>query len=140
MTSTDNIKDMFLSLIDDPDLAKIAIEDANHLMMNWLKLSIMEFNNCRKDLTLVEDNGTTFIQSDLGNDEIGILSYGIVLYWLEPKIRCWDTIKQHTGTSDFNKLSNANILLRLNDLQEATEKKLRRLKARYQSKDLVGLG
>lgn len=153
MTSTDIIKDMFLSLIDDPDLAKISLEDVEHLMMNWIRLSTMEFHNCRKDLTIVEknitienDDGTTtetveyFINSDLDNDEIGILSYATLLAWLEPKIRCWDTIKQQTGTSDFSKLSNANILLRLNDLQENTEKKLRRLKSRYQSKDMVGLG
>lgn len=140
MTSTDIIKDMFLSLIDDPDLAKISEEDAEHLMMNWLRLATMEFHNCRKDLTIVEIDYEYFIKSDLDNDEIGILSYSMLLAWAEPKIRCWDTIKQHTGTSDFSKLSSANILLRLNDLQEATEKKLRRLKARYHSKDMVGLG
>lgn len=140
MTSTDIIKDMFLSLIDDPDLAKISEEDAEHLMMNWIRLATMEFNNCRKDLTIVERDYEYFIVSDLDNNEIGILSYATLLAWLEPKIRCWDTIKQHTGTSDFSKLSNANILLRLNDLQERTETKLRKLKARYHSKDMVGLG
>lgn len=140
MTSTNIIKDMFLSLIDDPDLAKISIEDAEHLMMNWIRLAIMEFHNCRKDLSIINQDGEFFIISDLSNEEIGILSYATLLAWAEPKIRCWDTIKQHTGTSDFSKLSNANILLRLNDLQERTEKKLRRLKAQYQSKDMKGLG
>lgn len=140
MTSTNIIKDMFLSLIDDPDLAKISIEDAEHLLMNWIRLSIMEFHNCQKDLSLVQEDGEYFIKSDLDNDEIGILSYATLLAWAEPKIRCWDTVKQHTGTSDFSKLSNANTLLRLNELQEKTEKKLRTLKARYRSKDMKGLG
>lgn len=141
MTSTNIIKDMFLSLIDDPDLAKISEEDAEHLLMNWIRLSIMEFHNCRKDLTIVMgEDYEYYIKSDLDNDEIGILSYATLLAWAEPKMRCWDTIKQHTGTSDFSKLSNANTLLRLRELQEKTEEKLRRLKNRYQSRDMIGLG
>lgn len=141
MTTISIVKDMFLSLIDDVDLALLSEDDLEHLMDNWLKLSIMEFHNCKKDLTITtDDSGEMTFNDELNNEEIGILAYGMLLAWLEPKIRCWDTIKQHTGTSDFNKLSNANILLRLNDLQERTEIKLRNLKARYHSKDLVGLG
>lgn len=154
MTSTDIIKDRFLSLIDDPDLARISLEDAEHLMMNWLRQAISEFPRCKKDLTIVEESEdifdnesgetTTFthyyIKDDLDNDEITILSYAMLLAWTEPKIRCWDTVKQHTGTSDFSKLSNANLLLRLNDTQDRSEIKLRRLKARYHSRDMKGLG
>lgn len=140
MIKVDDIFDKFMSLIDDPDLARISEEDADQLLMNYLDLSITDFDNCRNSITMIEDNFEMFIAEDLTRDEVNILAYTMLLYWLEPKRRCWKVIENHTGTKDFNKLSNANVLLRLNDLQEYTEKKLRKLRNAYQSKEMVGLG
>lgn len=141
MTSTDIIKDMFLSLINDRELAIIAQEDAEHLINNWLRFATMEFHNCRKDLTIEKTNEfESHIIGDLDNEEIGILAYAMLLSWVEPKIRCLDVIKSKVNTREFNQTSNANLLSKLNDLHELSEKKVRTLKNRYQSKDMVGLG
>lgn len=140
MIKVADIFDKFMSLINDPDLAIISEEDADQLLMNYLDMSITDFDNCRQTVTITEINSELFIEEDLSRDEVNILAYSMLLYWIEPKRRCWKTIENHTGTHDFGKLSNANVLLRLNDLQESTEKKLRRLRNAYQSKDMVGLG
>lgn len=140
MTPVTIIFDMFLSLIDDPDLALISQEDSEHLLLNYLRFSTVEFHNCSKDLNIVQDNYDYFINSELTTEEIGILAYSMLLFWISPKIRREENLKQHVGTHDFNKLSNANILLRLNDLQRDTREEVRKMKNRYQSKNMVGLG
>lgn len=140
MTPVTIIFDMFLSLIDDPDLALISQEDSEHLLLNYLRFSTVEFHNCNKDLNIIKDDYKYLINSELTVEEIGILAYSMLLFWISPKIRREENLKQHVGTHDFSKLSNANILLRLNDLQRDTRSEVKRMKNRYQSKNMVGLG
>ncbi len=128
-------------MVEDIDMAIIEEWELEHLLDNYLDMSIGQFHNCENDLTLISDNVTNELHfaSELTKIEMTILAYGMMLPWLEAKIRRDENLRQYIGTKEFNKLSTANTLFRLNDMQERTENKVKELKRTYRQKDLTGL-
>ena len=67
-TPVDTIFSRFLSQIEDETWLEIDEEVLEELMFDYLKKSIVEFNVCKKDLTINLWKGE--IESDLEEDEI----------------------------------------------------------------------
>lgn len=117
-------KDVMLLMRDD------LIED---LLYTYLQGSIVEFEECEKDLSIVEDfdEDELVIVDDLTNEEEFILSRGMILYWLQPKILTQEVIKMKITDGDYSMKSSANLLNNLIKLKESSEKDMRRRKIKY---------
>ena len=116
MTPIDEVIDLAFSLIHDTDLAKLAEEDLKHLAYNFLTFSIAKFKECKSDLTIEEKT---------------ILAYGVVYYWLQHKSNYNKLLKNAINTKDFQQLSNANLLLRLNEMTDNARKEFFRMRKAY---------
>lgn len=132
MTPIEDVFNLMYGLITDTDLAKLSDEDLKDLSLTFLKHTIVKFKECKADLTLVDDeNGETYFKDELDLEEQSILAYGMLYYYLHHKVMYNKMMKNAINTKDFNQLSNANLLLRLNELLNDTRKEFNRRRKAY---------
>ena len=105
-------------------------------MLNYLENATVEFHQCKKDLTI--DYETMCFVEELGLNEILILAWGMMIHYLQPKIKREENLRQFVSDKDFNKLSNANMLNRLMTLEKDTRKQLEIYQNKYKFKECTG--
>jgi len=135
-THVDEIFSRFLSQIEDESLLEIDEEILEELMYDYLCKSIVDFNVCTKDLRI--NPQTNEIVSDLGEDEVQILAFGMVIHYLTPKILREENLQQMVTSSDFSKLSNANMLDKLLKLRVQIRKDYQMYLHKYELKEFEG--
>ena len=135
-THVDEIFSRFLSQIEDESLLEIDEEILEELMYDYLCKSIVDFNVCTKDLRI--NPQTNEIVSDLGEDEVQILAFGMVIHYLTPKILREENLQQMVTSSDFSKLSNANMLDKLIKLRVQIREDYQMYLHKYELKDFKG--
>lgn len=135
-TSLDTVFGKFLSQIDDIELGLIDDSDLEYFLLGLLENAIVEFKECKKDLTINIEEGC--IEADLTMEEIYILSLSMKLFWLSPKIHREENLRQIMQDRDFKQLSNANMLKALLQLQDVTRRELQKFKQRYAFNDFKG--
>nr|DAP74198.1 MAG TPA: hypothetical protein [Caudoviricetes sp.] len=135
-THVDEIFSRFLSQIEDESLLEIDEEILEELMYDYLCKSIVDFNVCTKDLRI--NHQTNEIVSDLGEDEAQILAFGMVIHYLTPKILREENLQQMVTSSDFSKLSNANMLDKLLKLRVQIRKDYQMYLHKYELKEFEG--
>ena len=132
MTPLDEIFDRFYSLIKDTDLAKLDDEDLYKLTKVYYEMAATRFKECKNNLELVQDSeGNYSIVGKLTVEEQNIIAQGMILYWVESKANYNKLMKNQINTKDYNQLSNANVLLRLNELLDYYRKNFLRQRKAY---------
>lgn len=139
MTPIEEILDMFYSLIKDTEYGRLPESVVEALSINHIRFACVKFKECKKDLSIVKNDEGTFINSELTDEEICIIAYGATQYYLEPKIKYSETLKNKVNTKDFNNLSTANILRAMYEVQDLTRKEFARMRRAYGYKDFKGL-
>ena len=135
-TSVELVYRKFLGMIEDEEWLLVDEEVIEDLMLNYLENATVEFNECKKDLTI--DYYTMCFKEELDLNELMILAYGMVIHYLQPKIKREENLRQFVSDKDFNKLSNANMLLRLMGLEKSARKQLEIYQSKYCFKDFKG--
>lgn len=77
---------------------------------------------CVSDLSNIDDEGYVDV---LTNEEIEILSLGIVNYWLSAYVADADKLRNALGTKDFSLFSPANLLSTVESVKEAADLEFR---------------
>ena len=132
MTPLDEIFDRFYSLIKDTDLAKLDDEDLYKLTKVYYEMAATRFKECKNNLELVQDEEGNYYTTDkLTVEEQNIIAQGMILYWIESKANYNKLMKNQINTKDYNQLSNANVLLRLNELLDYYRKNFLRQRKAY---------
>lgn len=91
-----------------------------------LALAVSDFEDiCKQDLNDREDDILSFTVT-LTNREKDILALGMVLHFVEPYVYNTDALQNALNTKDFSLYSPANLLEKMTELMEMTEKRLRR--------------
>jgi hypothetical protein len=126
----------FLGMIEDEEWLLVDEDVIEDLMLNYLENATVEFHQCKKDLTIDYDR-MCFVE-ELGMNEVMILAWGMVIHYLQPKIKREENLRQFISDKDFNKLSNANMLMRLMNLEEKARKQLDTYQSRYRFKEFTG--
>ena len=131
-TPLDEIFDRFYSLIKDTDLAKLDDEDLYKLTKVYYEMASTRFKECKNNLELVQDEEGNYYTTDkLTVEEQNIIAQGMILYWIESKTNYNKLMKNQINTNDYNQLSNANVLLRLNELLDYYRKNFLRQRKAY---------
>ena len=126
----------FLGMIEDEEWLLVDEDVIEDLMLNYLENATVEFHQCKKDLT-INYNKMCFTE-ELNANEVMILAWGMVIHYLQPKIKREENLRQFVSDKDFNKLSNANMLMRLMNLEEKARKQLDTYQSRYRFKEFTG--
>ena len=131
-TPLDEIFDRFYSLIKDTDLAKLDEEDLYKLTKVYYEMASTRFKECKNNTELVQDEEGNYYTADkLTIEEQNIIAQGMILYWVESKANYNKLMKNQINTKDYNQLSNANVLLRLNELLDYYRKNFLRQRKAY---------
>ena len=126
----------FLGMIEDEEWLLVDDDVIEDLMLNYLENATVKFHQCKKDLTIDYDS-MCFVE-ELGMNEVMILAWGMVIHYLQPKIKREENLRQFVSDKDFNKLSNANMLLRLMGLEEKARKQIDTYHSRYRFIEFTG--
>lgn len=126
----------FLGMIEDEEWLLVEDEVIEDLMLNYLENATVEFNQCKKDLSI--DYDTMTFEETLSMNEIMILAWGMVIHYLQPKIKREENLRQFVSDKDFNRLSNANMLMRLMNLEDKARKQLETYQGKYRFKEFTG--
>lgn len=126
----------FLGMIEDEEWLLVEDEVIEDLMLNYLENATVEFNQCKKDLSI--DYDTMTFEETLSMNEIMILAWGMVIHYLQPKIKREENLRQFVSDKDFNKLSIANMLMRLMNLEDKARKQLETYQGKYRFKEFTG--
>ncbi len=135
-TQIEEVYRKFLGMIEDEEWLLVDDEVIDDLMLNYLENATVEFDDCKKDLTI--DYDTMCFNSTLDLDEIVILSVAMALHYLQSKILREENLRQFVSDKDFNKLSNANMLLRLQSLDKHFRSKFETYQNKYSYKQFTG--
>lgn len=130
-TPLDEIFDTFYSLIKDTDLGKLSEEDLYKLTKVYYEMASTRFKECKKNLELIKVEESYYVTDILSIEERNIIAQGMVYYWIESKANYNKLMKNQINTKDFNQLSNANVLLRLNELLDFYRREFNRLRKAY---------
>ena len=130
-TPLDEIFDTFYSLIKDTDLGKLSEEDLYKLTKVYYEMASTRFKECKKNLELIEVEENYYVTDVLSIEERNIIAQGMVYYWVESKANYNKLMKNQINTKDYNQLSNANVLLRLNELLDFYRREFNRLRKAY---------
>ena len=126
----------FLGMIEDEEWLLVEDEVIEDLMLNYLENATVEFSQCKKDLSI--DYDTRTFHEVLSMNEIMILAWGMVIHYLQPKIKREVNLRQFVSDKDFSKLSNANMLMRLINLEDKASKQLETYQGKYRFKECTG--
>ncbi|WP_312286757.1 hypothetical protein [Terrisporobacter sp.] len=130
-TPVTDIYDIFLSQIGKDIMLELSNEIVEDLLYGYLLGATVEFSYyCNKDLAIKDGN----IVDDLDRDEKFILSKGMILYWLQPKINTQEVIKNRITDGDYVIKSPANLLDKLLKLKLSSESDMRRMIIKYSHK------
>jgi hypothetical protein len=130
-TPLDEIFDTFYSLIKDTDLGKLSEEDLYKLTKTYYEMTSTRFKECKKNLELIKVEENYYVTDVLSTEEKNIIAQGMVYYWVQSKANYNKLMKNQINTKDFNQLSNANVLLRLNELLDFYRREFNRLRKAY---------
>jgi hypothetical protein cdifQCD-6_20548 len=135
-TPVEEIYRKFLGMIEDEEWLLVDEDVIEDLMLNYLENATVEFHQCKKDLT-IDFNNMCFVE-ELNMNEILILAWGMVIHYLQPKIKREENLRQFISDKDFSKLSNANMLMRLMGLEDKARKQLEVYQNKYRFKECTG--
>lgn len=124
-TPFQSIYEKFLSLIEDYTLAILSDEDLDYLLVGYLDRAIsLDFKQCTKDLN---DHDLLLKQFnvELTSEEQWIIANGMVLSWIEPKIKREKLLRETISDRDYRESSHANQLKELGNLDRDTRGKLK---------------
>ena len=124
MTPFRKVYDAFLSRILEDEWQHWMVEEAEQDWYQIMTNAITWFKFPRVSLEF-DDNG--FVD-DLNNEEIQIIADFMKCEWLNRCIMTWENVKPLYEERDF---SQANLLDKLDELQQAQEKKARQREANY---------
>lgn len=138
-TPFQKIYDKFLSLIDDYELALFSDEDLKYLLSNYLNRAIsLDFKQCTKNLNNYDEVLEQF-NEELSDEEQWIIAHGMVLSWLEPKIKRERLLRDAISDRDYKESSHANQLKELLNLESSTRDRLKEYLINYTYNNFDGL-
>lgn len=137
-TPFQEIYSKFLNLIEDYELALFTDEELSSLLSSYLSRAVsLDFKQCVKDLSDYDDILNQFNVS-LTDEEQWIIANGMVLSWLEPKVKRERLLRDAISDRDYKESSHANQLKELLNLEESTRDKLDSYIISYTHNDFDG--
>ena len=129
MTSYEEIYNVALSKITDPQLAMLPEEDLEYMLYGWMKSAIAKHRKCTSDLSDRDEDSKQF-NADLTDLEVEILGILIAREWISGQLLSVTNTLQVFSGKETNYYSQAAHLKEL----QALDDKLR-LEAQQLSRD-----
>ena len=117
-TSYEKVYERFLPKFRDYEIPVMPEDMVIERLHDYLVSATARFHVCRKDLSDRDDLLMRF-NEELSDREIEILANYMILEYVDATyVRVPTLLKSNLSSTDFNAFSSANLLSKLNDLQE----------------------
>ncbi|MEG2289635.1 MAG: hypothetical protein RSC24_06670 [Clostridium sp.] len=134
MTPVEEVYDSFLQKITDYEIAELTNEDFELECYQLIKSSVGRFM-VAEDISLNKELKT--FNRELTNLEIDILSLGMVLAWIEPKINNITLYKMRLSSNDYKTYSQANHLKEMREVKKHALSDFTYWSTRYSSQKVL---
>ena len=125
-------------MITDHDFASLTQAELESIFFDYMdRVCAVDFKICKKDLSQYNEQNTSFVE-DLTKEEIWIIAYGMLLAWLESKIKTERLLREAISTKDYTETSHANQLDKLLEMQRMTKYQMREYLLSYSKNDWEG--
>ena len=117
-TTYKELCDSVYSKIKDYDFIEMTEEEADEIIIDFLRPAIVAFEDCSQDLSDRDPVNKTF-NIELDDVNFEILTHFMVVYYLDATyIRTPLALSAHMSTKDFHKYDNANVLPKAQAVRE----------------------
>jgi hypothetical protein len=137
-TPYSTIYEIFLSKLTDYTFINLTDAELENIFIKYLKSSIVQFKQCKTDLTDRNEESKQFNQT-LADEEIEILANQMIVEYLNPQIVNLELIRQSLGSKDFKLYSQSAHLEQLIKLRQEKQDDVNKLIISYTYNDLSGL-
>lgn len=119
------------SKIKDYDFIQMEEEEADEIIIDYLRPAIVAFEDCSQDLSDRDPVNKTF-NIELDDVNFEILTHFMVVYYLDATyIKTPLALSAHMSTKDFHKYDNANVLPKAQAVREMYWKEAHQLMINY---------
>lgn len=130
-TPYSTVTDRFLNKITDFDLGKLAESDVEEVLFNFMYSACSKFHTSSIDLS-DRDGILEQFNETLTEDIIDIISEGMIVEWLKPKVLHTDNLANFLNNKDLSvAASPANILKEIKDTLKESRAEFDRLIKEY---------
>lgn len=121
----------FLSKVTDYDLPDMLLEDREEIVLGYMKRSCAKFSRlCLIDLLDIDEESEQFNQT-LDEEVIDIITEGMIVEWLKPKLYTLENLRNVLNTKDFNMYSPANLLSQIRETYNESKSEFKSLMKNY---------
>lgn len=140
-TPYSDVINIFLVKVTDYDLPKFDDVESEEILTSYMKLACTKFTSCLVNLNDIDDNLKQFNQN-LTFDIIDIISEGMIVEWLKPKVLSTENLKNCLRTKDFSLFSPRDLLKEMRETLNECRKEYRGMINDYSFKnaDFTKLG
>lgn len=130
-TPYSDVINSFLPKVKDYDLLKYQEMEREEIVIRLMLKSCVKFSRvCKVDLTDRDDNLKQF-NGDLDDEIIDIITEGMIVEWLKPRVYSSENLKNVLNTKDYNQYSPANLLKELRETYQLSKKAYKSLINNY---------
>ncbi len=130
-TPYSKIIEPFLLKVRDYDLSKFTDIEKTEIVIGLLIASCIKFEKvCKSDLSNRDDSLQVF-NSDLSDEEIDIISEGMIVEWIKPRVYSSENLRNVLNTKDYNQYSPANLLKELRETLKSSKQEYKALINNY---------
>lgn len=108
-TSYSQVFEVFANKITDFEWHKYVNEEIDEMLEKYMKSACAKFRTCKIDLS-DRNNELKQFNNELDDEMIDIITTGMVVEWLSPKVYHSSNLQAFLNTRDFNIISPANLL------------------------------
>ena len=120
----------FLNKIKSYELLMFTDVDKNEILHGYMRFACAEFTCCDVDLSDRNDDDGEF-NNELSDEILNIISEGMVIAWLKPKLNNEENLYNALSTQDYKYYSPANLLEKISNTYEMANKRFKKMKSNY---------
>lgn len=138
-TKFEDIYRLFLSSIDDYELAEISDEELEEVMLNhllkgmtYLQVNMFDVSDHNVDLKV--------FNTDLSHVEKVVLSKAMKLEWVGERLYSADLMRRSIGDRDYKAVQGTDLIKQLSALHSKLEKEINKMLINYSYTDAENMG
>jgi hypothetical protein len=130
-TPYSDVYDVFKNKITDYDILVFTDDEKDEILKRLMVASCVKFKrNCLIDLT-DRDEAVGQFNNDLDDEIIEIITTGMIVEWIKPKLLLSESYKNALSTKDLSFFSPANLLKEIRETHDYFKKEYRSMINRY---------
>lgn len=129
-TTYSDVYSWFLDKVSAYSLTMFTDIEKEEIVYGYLRSTCAKFQCCAIDLSDRNEDLQEF-NNELDDEILDILSEGMIVAWLKPKLYNEEKLSNSLSTKDYSLASPANLLAKITEVYKLADKSFKTLKGNY---------